>query len=512
MLLNATPIRSDSGTVESVVVTMQDLADVEKLERLRADFLAMVTHELRVPLSSIRGSATTIMDAAPELDPAVVRQFVRIMGDQADQMNKLVSDLLDVARIETGALPVSPEPAEVPVLLERARSAFSAVGRGNPLKIDIEPDPPLVMADRQRIVQVLVNLLANASRHSPPASVIRVSAERDGVHLGVSVSDEGRGIPAERLPLLFRKFPGGGLGEQFDEPGGDTGLGLAICKGIVEAHGGRILAESDGVGLGARFTFTLPTVGEVEAAPVSARSSRRRRRETEERVRVMAVDDDPNDLRYVRDALTAAGYRPAVTGDPQEALSLMAEEQPQLVLLDLMLPDADGLEMMQSILEIEDVPVIFVSAYGREDLIARAFDQVAVDYVVKPFSPTELAARIRAALRRGEVSTPLEPYVYGDLAVDFAQRRATLGDARCPWCPLEYRLLAELAANAGRVVTYEHLLERVWGKNADNDVRPIRVMMSKLRRKLGDDADHPTYVFTEPRVGYWVPGGGGGAG
>ena len=504
VLLNATPIHSDGGAVESVVVTMQDLAEVEKLERLRADFLAMVTHELRVPLTSIRGSATTIMDAAPELDPAVVRQFVRIMGDQADQMNRLVADLLDVARIETGALPVSPEPAEVTVLVERARSAFSAMESGNPLEIDVAPDLPLVMADRQRIVQVLVNLLANAARHSPPDSVVRVSAVRDGVHVAVSVSDEGRGIPEDQLPHLFRKFPGGGS----EGPGGDTGLGLAICKGIVEAHGGRILAESDGPGLGARFTFTLPTVGETggDAAPASARSSRRRRGRTEERVRVLAVDDDPNDLRYVRNALTGAGYRPLVTGDPEEALRLMEEEQPQLVLLDLMLPDADGIELMQSIREIDDVPVIFISAYGREENVARVLDQGAADYVVKPFSPTELAARIRAALRRREVSTPLEPYVYGDLAVDFAQRRATLGGEPVPLVSLEYRLLAELAANAGRVVTYEQLLERVWGRKGGGDLRPMRAVVVRLRRRLGEDTNNPTYVFNEPRVGYWVPG------
>ena len=120
----------------------------------------------------------------------------------------------------------------------------------------------------------------------------------------VTVSDEGRGIPAERLPHLFRKFSGG----RPEELGGDTGLGLAICKGIVEAHGGRIRAESDGPGLGARFTFTLPTIGEVgssDVAPVLTRSSQRERGETEEPVRVLAVDDDPNDLRYVRDAVAS---------------------------------------------------------------------------------------------------------------------------------------------------------------------------------------------------------------
>ena len=340
VLLNATPIRSDGGAVESVVVTMQDMTPLEEGERLRADFLATVSHELLAPLTSIKGSAGTLLGSATDMDPSLERQFLRIIEDQADHMKELVSDLLDVARIETGALPVSPEPAEVSVLVDRARSAFGSAWGANRLEIDVGPDLPLVLADRRRIVQVLVNLLTNAARHSPPASVIRVSAVREDVHVAVSVSDEGRGIPAERLPHLFRKFSGG----ESEGPGGDTGLGLAICKGIVEAHGGRIRAESDGVGLGARFTFTLPTAGRPAAyrRPWSGgnRPARRKRGrgETEERVRVLAVDDDPNDLRYVRDALAAAGYRPVVTGDPQEALRLMEEERPQLVLLDLMLP------------------------------------------------------------------------------------------------------------------------------------------------------------------------------
>ena len=127
--------------------------------------------------------------------------------------------------------------------------------------------------------------------------------------------------------------------------------------------------------------------------------------------------------------------------------------------------------------------------------------------MVKPFSPTELAARIRAALRRREVSTPLEPYLHGDLAVDFAQRRATLGGQRVAPVFLEYRLLAELAANAGWVLTYERLLERVWGKRGGGGLPPMRPVVARLRRRLGDDADHPTYVFTEPRAGYWMPAG-----
>ena len=196
VLLNATPILSEEGAVDSVVVAMQDMAAVQEMERMRAEFLGMVSHELRTPLTSIKGSASTIMDAGPDLDPAVVRQFVRIIGDQADHMNSLVADLLDVARIETGTLPVNPEPADMVALLDRARSGFSNAGGKNNLAIDVEPDLPLVMADRRRIVQVLGNLLSNAARNSPESSVIRVTAVRDRVHVAVSVEDEGTGNPA----------------------------------------------------------------------------------------------------------------------------------------------------------------------------------------------------------------------------------------------------------------------------------------------------------------------------
>ena len=511
VLLNATPIRSGEGAVESVVVTMQDLADVAELERLRAEFLAMVSHELKIPLTSIKGSAATILDSVADLDPAVVRQFVRIMRDQADHMNELVSDLLDVARIETGALSVSPEPAETAALVDRARNAFRNAGGRNNLEIDVDTGLPLVSADRRRTVQALVNLLTNAARHSPESSAIRVSAALEGVHVAVSVADQGRGIPAESLPGLFRKFSVA----QSGEPGGDTGLGLAICQGIVEAHGGRIRAESDGVGLGARFTFTLPTVETAvsgAASPVPVRSPGREPSEPvgPEQVRVLAVDDDPNDLRYVRDTLVNAGYRPVVTGDPEEALRLMESEKPQLALLDLMLPGADGIELMQAILAVADVPVIFLSVYGREEVVARAFEQGADDYVVKPFSPTELAARIGAALRRRIAAEPQEPYVLGDLAVDFAQRRVTLGGRQVRLTPTEYGVLAELAAHAGRVVTHERLLERVWGDRAGGSLRPLRTMVGKLRRKLDEDSGNPRYIFTEPRVGFRMPRGGGG--
>ena len=509
VLINATPIRSEDGEIETLVVTMQDMTPLEEIERLRAEFLAMVSHELRTPLATVRGSVSTLLDESSEMHPAEVRQFHQIIFEQTDRMRALIADLLDVARIETGNLPVSPEPTDIAVLTSETGNAFRIGGNRHSLRIDVPPDLPWVMADRSRIVQVLGNLLTNAARHSPESSTLRVSAAPGDLKVSVSVSDAGRGIAAESLPHLFRKFS---RLESEEQQGGDTGLGLAVCKGIVEAHGGRIWAESDGPGLGATFTFTLPTVEEagfVSPPPPPQLSTRPSRRSVGEQVRILAVDDDLQALRYIRDALIQSGYAVAATSDPEDVLRLMEEERPHLVLLDLMLPGVDGVDLMKDIVAARDVPVIFVSAYGQDRLVARAFEMGADDYVVKPFSPTELVARIKAALRKRTLSEPAVPYVLADLTINYAERLVTLAGKPVDLTAIQYRLLVELSVNAGRVLTYEHLLRRVWGTDGDADVRPMRTSISAIRRKLGDDADNPTYIFTELRVGYRMPMSGG---
>ena len=503
-LINATPIRSAQGEVETFVVTIQDMTPLEEIERVRAEFLAMVSHELRTPLATVRGSVSALLDESSEMHPAEARQFHRIIFEQTDRMRVLIADLLDVARLATGTLSIVPGPTDVAVLTAEAGNSFRIGGHGHSLRIDIPPDLPWVMADRSRIVQVLGNLLANAARHSPETSTIRVSAAPSDLQVSVSVSDDGRGIAAESLPHLFRKFSR----LESEAQGGDTGLGLAVCKGIVEAHGGRIWAESDGPGLGAIFTFTLPTVEEagfVSPAPPPQLSTRPSRRSVREQVRILAVDDDLQALRYIRDALIKSGYAVVATSDPDDVPRLVAEEQPHLVLLDLMLPGVDGIDLMQDIVAARDVPVIFVSAYGQDRLVARAFEMGADDYVVKPFSPTELVARIKAALRKRTLSEPAVPFVLGDLTINYAQRLVTLAGKPVDLTAIQYRLLVELSVNAGRVLTYEYLLRRVWGTDGDADVRPMRTSISAVRRKLGDDADNPTYIFTELRVGYRMP-------
>ena len=492
-LINATPIHGEDGAVASVVVTMQDLAPLQALERMRAEFLGMVSHELRVPLSSIKGSAAAALGAARLVAPAETREFFRIIDDQADRMIGLIADLLDAGRIEAGTLSVAPEPSEVAALVDQARGTFISGGGRHAVGIDLPPDLPPVLADRQRIVQVLNNLLANAARHAPDTAAIRIAAERDGEHVAVSVSDEGRGIAPEHLGQLFRKYAAAG-----DREGGvGGGLGLAICKGLVEAHGGRIRAESGGVGLGTRVTFTIPVAGPADA-PARPRRPARRGAATDA-VPILVVDDDPGTLRHVRDTLTEAGYAPLVTGDPGELSRILRTEKPRLVLLDLMLPGTDGIQLMQTVPELADLPVIFISGYGRDETIARALEAGADDYIVKPFSPTELTARIRAALRRR--AAPVA-FALGALAIDYDQRRVTVAGRRVELTATEYELLRVLAQDAGRVLTHETLLRRVWAGRPAAGPKIVRAYVKRLRDKLADEAERPALIVNERGVGY----------
>ena len=503
MLIDTAPVRSADGTIERVIVTMQDLAPIQELERLRSQFLGMVSHELRAPLTSIKGSAATLLEAASDLDPAVMREFHRIIAAQADHMNGLINDLLDAGRIDAGTLSVSPEPSELAALVDRARNTFLSGGGLHTVSIDLPPDLPPVMADRRRIVQVVNNLFSNAARHAPESSPIRVAALRDGVHVAVSVSDEGKGIAPERLPKLFQKYTGAGDGGR--ELSG-TGLGLAICKGLVEAHGGRIWAESGGPGQGARLTFTLP-VAEAAHGGGAATSQPAQSGRVHEETRILVVDDDPHMLRYVRDALSDAGYAPLVTGDHRELAHILWTKRPQLVVLDLVLPETDGIELMETVPGLTDLPVIFISAYGRDETIARAFEAGAADYIVKPFSTTELTARIRAALRR---RAEPEPFVLGDFAIHYDERRVSVAGRPVELTASEFEFLRVLSLNAGRVSDYETVLRQVSGKQEDRDAKnALRTLVRGLRKKIGDTATHSRYILTERGVGYRMPRPGG---
>ena len=254
--MSATPVYGEGGQIVAAVSIIQDISPLEELEKLKSEFLGIVSHELRTPLTAIKGSAATVLGSDHPLDEKEIGEFFQIIDEQADKMRDLINNLLDVTRIEAGELSVTLAPFDLREALEEARSTFALNGGYQDVSIETQPGPTLVDADRRRIVQVLNNLLSNAGKYSPEATIIRIDVEHGSDRVTVRVRDEGRGLGPASLPHVFRKYYQAG-GEPENGFRGN-GLGLTICKGIVEAHGGRIWAASPGEGQGTTFSFTLP--------------------------------------------------------------------------------------------------------------------------------------------------------------------------------------------------------------------------------------------------------------
>ena len=214
------------------------------------------------------------------------------------------------------------------------------------------------------------------------------------------------------------------------------------------------------------------------------------------------VDDHPLTLHHVCDSLTGAGFVPLVCSDHNELAQVIRVEQPALVLLDLVLPGTDGIELMRTVPELARQPVIFISAYGRDETVAAALESGAADYIVKPFSPTELVARVRAELRR---NVEPEPFALGELAIDYERRAVTLAGREVDLTPTEYELLRILSLNAGRIVTFKTLLAELWSDRDEKDWVVVRTFIKQIRKKLGEDAENPSWIFSERGVGYRMP-------
>lgn len=230
---------------------------------------------------------------------------------------------------------------------------------------------------------------------------------------------------------------------------------------------------------------------------------------------VLVVEDEPQMRRFMRASLTAHGYRLLETDRAAEVVRLLTSHNPDLLLLDLGLPDGDGITLTREIRSWSAVPILVVSARGREDDKVAALDAGADDYLTKPFGVNELLARMRVALRhaRQAGSGPVDPVVEcGPLRIDLARRSVQRDDVEIRLTPIEYKLLALLARNVGRVLTHRQLLHEVWGPTYFSQTHYVRVHMAELRKKVELDPARPQWLVTEPGVGYrlrdQLPGAG----
>jgi len=221
---------------------------------------------------------------------------------------------------------------------------------------------------------------------------------------------------------------------------------------------------------------------------------------------VLVVDDDVRMLRMMQHVLELEGYRVVKVDGGAAAIDAFDEETPDLVLLDIMLPDIDGYTVCERIREFSTLPIIMVTAKGSEEEKIRGLNAGADDYISKPFSSRELVARVKAVIRRSKFQdVPVEPaFCSGDLVIDFAQHRVRQGNREVNLTATEYRILSYLAQNSGRLLTPDQILGKIWGDEYVGETHLLQVNVARLRQKLGDDASHPRYIVTKPGIGYMV--------
>ena len=508
-LVNGAPIYSEQGEIIAAMIVVQDMTPLVDMERVRAEFLGQVSEELRLPLTTIKGSVAALSDIAGSGNRTELNHLVEIIDQQTDLMRSQVNSLVELTYIETGTLTVSPEAADAQSLVDEAIREFQRGHSGINIASDIPANLPLVMADKKRIGQVLNNLLYSAARHSADLSGIEVIAARIDVYVSVSVSAKCDGAIIGGASSLLQRMIGSHVEAVGNTDGGGK-LALALCKGIVEAHGGRMRVEHEDHPGGMTITFTIPAAEELaeeseEDISGYALPPERNGSHPGEKARILVATDDPRMLGIVRRTISKDGYTPINAGDYEQVALIVEEEKPNLLLLDLSAHPASGFELTRHISSVYGVPVIVLSGQGDDENIERAFETGADDYIVKPFSPTELVARIKASLRKRDasrLSEPLEGYRLEDVSIDYTGRTVTVAGQPVHMTATEYDLLVELSTKAGRVITQDELLQRVWGPEYTGESQLLRSYVKSLRQKLGDNARTPTYIFTEHGIGY----------
>jgi signal transduction histidine kinase/ActR/RegA family two-component response regulator len=371
---------------------------LEKAGRAKDEFLATISHELRTPLSSILGW-TTLLRGRPR-DEAKLEHGLEVIDRNARTQERLIGDLLDVARIVSGKLRLDLTRTALWEVVHAAAEIVrpAADGKGVRLSLDVDPDLPALVADPARLQQVVWNLLINAVRFTPPGGTVTVDARRTNSTILLHVRDTGSGIPPQHLPHLFEPF------RQVDGSAtrrhGGLGLGLAIVRHVVEAHGGSVEAHSDGAGRGATFTVALP----VRAIDDSCGSERPE--PPEERpppvprarldgVRVLVVEDDADALDLIRNVLGDAGAR--VTAVASAAAALNADGPFDVIVSDIGMPEMDGYALMKRIRSRAtggDVPAIALTAFARPQDAERARRAGYQEHLHKPVEPGKLLATI----------------------------------------------------------------------------------------------------------------------
>lgn len=421
-------------------------------------------------------------------------------------MRAQINSLIELTRLETGSLTVSPEPESVSEMIEESSREFMRSHFGNSIDMELPDGLPLVMADRYRIVQVLQDLYTLGFKNSVDFASITVSAVPLDIYVAISVVVDSATVSLSSA-LTQRRMVAKGPGSDTVRPNDEQGMAIAVCRGIVEAHGGRMKIESAATGRETTFTFTLPAADEAHQVilPEPGGIPLNVGWPTTDKPKILVAVADSKVSAAIRRYLPGQEYTTVPIFEPLEIDRVITQERPHLILLDMPGPEIELLRLTGRLATTYGLPVIVLSDNDSDASVARALEWGANDYVVKPFSPTELTARIKASLRKYAVAHRSEKprgYALGGIAIDYDARTLMVENALVQLTATEYKLLFELSSNAGRVLTQDELLHKVWGPEYLGESQLLRSYVKSVRQKLGDNARSPIYIFTEHGVGY----------
>ncbi|MBI2683533.1 MAG: PAS domain S-box protein [Acidobacteriales bacterium] len=359
--------RSPEGDLQYFSTVARDITDRHELERLKDEFISTVSHELRTPLTSIRGSLGLLAGGAVGQMPEKGQRMLEIAVANTDRLVRLINDILDIERMESGRVAMVKKPVSAGELMWQAAEVMHSMAEKAGVKLEVQPVDAMMQADPDRILQTFTNLISNAIKFSPRGGVVRFMATEGRDNVLFRLADQGRGIPEDKLESIFGRF------QQVDtsdarEKGG-TGLGLAICRSIVEQHGGRIWAESK-TGEGSTFSVWIPMAASEETAPVPPR---------DERPGVLVVDDEVKVLAHLRRVLEAKGFRVISTTEGGRAAELARLHTPDAILLDLMTPSS-GWQLMMDLKQdpvTRNVPVVLLNIGAGEHVQINDDDLLA---------------------------------------------------------------------------------------------------------------------------------------
>ncbi len=384
--------------------------EMERVSRIKDEFLATMSHELRTPLNAITGWAA-ILRVKPR-DETKLDRGLEVIERNAKAQTRLIGDLLDVSRIISGKLQLELSALELYPLLVATTDIVrpAAEAKGVRLVVDIDPSIGHTTADPDRLQQIIWNLLTNAIRFTPRAGRVTITCDRVGSQIKITVSDTGVGLAAEELPYIFERFKQ--VDSSTTRAHGGLGLGLAIVRHLVEAHGGTVRATSSGLGHGATFAVHLPiaavtvsprSVSTTGAGTAASAPATDEMPTTLNGLRLLIVDDDADSLEMLRELLTAAGAHTTCASSAREALAAMdAGGAFELVISDVGMPEMDGYGFMRRVRARSsgaELPAIALTAYARVTDTALALDAGFQEHLVKPVDSDKLVRAVKTWAR-----------------------------------------------------------------------------------------------------------------